>query len=306
MSTPAALFLFFTFLFAELTFGQTIPALQTADSLYTNKNWAAAKMKYVTCLKEDGSNSMTWNRLGYCNQNLGLYEEAMRDYDQALSHQPVPMVKNIVLFRKATLYSLMNKPAEAKGWLVQATTAGYNSLNDLDSLPAFKNLRESPDFGNIRKLIYGIVYPCSREPRNRDFDFWIGDWNVYRTGTQLLSGYSHVEAIAGGCAVLENYTSTQAYSGKSFNYYDTVSGKWMQDWIGSGGPADRQHFDQGEFKDGMMHFIYNTTGPNGEKTRGNFIFYFISRDSVRQYQDVIDDQGKIKSVNYDLTYLRKK
>ena len=29
------------------------------------------------------------------------------------------------------------------------------------------------------------------------------------------------------------------------------------------------------------------------------------RDSVRQYQDVTDDGGKIISVTYDLTYLRK-
>jgi hypothetical protein len=306
MRNSFASIIFLAFLSVESSIGQTVPVLQTADSLYTNKNWTTAKKKYTGYLKEDGSNSMAWNRLGYCNQNLGFYEEALRDYDQALSHQPVQMIKNVVLFRKATLYSLMNKTMEARDWLLQATASGYNSLNDLDSLPAFKNLRESPYFNETRKEIYGIVYPCSKEPRNREFDFWIGDWDVYRTGTQVLSGFSHVEEIAGGCAVLENYISTQAYSGKSFNYYDTVSGKWMQDWIGSGGPADRQHFEQGEFKDGKMHFIYTTTGPKGEKTKGNFIFYFISKDSVRQYQDVMDENGKIQSVTYDLTYLRKK
>jgi hypothetical protein len=44
---------------------------------------------------------------------------------------------------------------------------------------------------------------------------------------------------------------------------------------------------------------------NGSKTKGTFIFYNIGRDSVRQYQDVTDDSGKIISVTYDLTYLRK-
>jgi hypothetical protein len=173
-------------------------------------------------------------------------------------------------------------------------------------MPAFENLRKAPDFLSLRNQIYETVYPCSVNPRNHDFDFWIGDWSCYRTGTDVLSGYSHVESMAGGCAILENYTSTQAYTGKSFNYYDTVSGKWKQDWIGSGGPGDRQHYDRGEFANKNMHFTYETTIPSGEKVKGNFIFYSISRDSVRQYQDLIDSNGKTLSVSYDLMYIRRK
>jgi hypothetical protein len=111
--------------------------------------------------------------------------------------------------------------------------------------------------------------------------------------------------MAGGCAILENYTATQAYTGKSFNFYDTTIGQWEQDWIGSGGPGDRQRYYNGEYKNGSMHFTYETMNANGSKTKGTFIFYNIGRDSVRQYQDVTDDSGKIISVTYDLTYLRK-
>jgi hypothetical protein len=140
----------------------------------------------------------------------------------------------------AMVYSIMNKADEATDWLLKATAAGYNGLNDLDSLDAFRNLRSVSNFKVIRLKVYEIVYPCSKEPRNHDFDFWIGNWTCYRTGTQILSGYSHVEAMAGGCAILENYTAVQAYTGKSFNFYDTITDKWEQDWIGSGGPRDRQ------------------------------------------------------------------
>jgi hypothetical protein len=181
-------------------------------------------------------------------------------------------------------HSILNKPGEATDWLLKATATGYNGLNDLDSLEAFKNLRSASNFKDIRLKVYEIVFPCSTEPRNHDFDFWIGDWNCYRTGTQIISGYSHVEAMAGGCAVLENYTAVQAYSGKSFNFYDTIKGKWEQDWIASGGPTDRQRFYIGEYKNGTMHFTYEMSNPNGEKIKGTFIFYNIGRDSVRQYR----------------------
>lgn len=263
-------------------------------------------MKYDGYLKTADSNSLVWNRVGFCNQNLGLYPEALEDYNKCLNRNPSPIVKSVATLRTAQVYSLMNKTENASDWLLRATALGYNSLNDLDSLPAFENLRKSQEFHSFRKQIYETVYPCSKNPRNHDFDFWIGDWTCYRTGTEILSGYSHIESMAGGCAILENYSSTQAYTGKSFNYFDTVSNKWKQDWIGSGGPSDRQHYDQGEFSNGNMHFTYELTNPTGEKTRGNFIFYNISRDSVRQYQDVIDNSGKTISVTYDLMYIRRK
>jgi hypothetical protein len=293
------------FMFA-MAGAQTSPVLKIADSLYFSRNWAAAKPIYVRYLADTSTNSMLWNRLGFCDQHLGLYTDAINAYNKALANNPAPVIKSSALIRMAMVYSLMNEAGAATEWLMKATVSGYNSLNDLDSLVEFKNLRTWENFKSTRIKIFGMVYPCSMEPRNHDFDFWIGDWSCYRTGTQVLSGYSHVESMAGGCALLENYTSTQAYTGKSFNFYDTVSGKWEQDWIGSGGPGDRQHFYNGEFKNGSMHFIYETTNQKGEKVKGNFIFYFIDRDTVRQYQDLMDENGKTVSVTYDLTYLRKK
>jgi tetratricopeptide (TPR) repeat protein len=289
----------------ERTYGQVQDRLQTADSFYMNKNWSQAKMIYAKYLGDTSKNAMIWNRLGFCNQNLGLYPEAITDFNRSLANNPIPTVRGSAMSRLAMVYAITNHPAESADWLLKATATGYNGLQDLDSLDAFKNLRSASNFKEIRQKIYESVYPCSKEPRNHDFDFWIGDWNCYRTGTQILSGTSHVEAMAGGCAILENYTATQAYTGKSFNFYDTITGKWEQDWIGSGGSSDRQRFYNGEYKNGTMHFTYETTNSNGTKTKGTFIFYNISKDSVRQYQDVTDDNGKIISVTYDLTYLRK-
>jgi tetratricopeptide (TPR) repeat protein len=289
----------------ETGYGQMKDNLQTGDSLYVKKNWAGAKLIYTKYLGDTSGNSMVWNRLGFCNQNLNLYAEAIENYKRSLINNPNPFVKGSAMSRLAMIYSIMNKTNESAEWLLKATATGYNSLYDLDSLDAFKNVRAAHDFRAVRLKVYEIVYPCSKDPRNHDFDFWIGDWNCYRTGTEILSGTSHIEAMAGGCAILESYTATQAYTGKSFNFYDSITGKWEQDWIGSGGPGDRQHYYNGEYKNGMMHFTYQTINPDGTKTKGNFIFYNISKDSVRQYQDVTDENGKTSSVTYNLTYLRK-
>ena len=54
-----------------------------------------------------------------------------------------------------------------------------------------------------------------------------------------------------------------------------------------------------------MQFTYDLTDKQGNKKTGNFKFYNIDKNTVRQYQDVNNDDGKTVTVSYDLTYKRK-
>lgn len=143
--------------------------------------------------------------------------------------------------------------------------------------------------------------PCSEEPHSHDFDFWIGEWDVYQTGTRTIVGHSVVQSISGGCGILENWTATNGGSGKSINYYNSATGKWEQDWIGSGGGSQR--YLNGVYKDSAMQFTYEGASKNKPVT-GNFRFYNIDKNTVRQYQDVNNDDGKTVTVSYDFTYVR--
>jgi tetratricopeptide (TPR) repeat protein len=278
--------------------------LQIADSLYTLKQWKPARERYLRYLKDTSTNAIAWNRLGYSNYSLGLYDEALKDYQKALASKPSPPVRSVIITRTAKVYSLLNKTNEATEWLVKIGATGYNIQPDLDTLADFKNVRQAANYKDIKKKVYESVYPCAAEPRAHDFDFWVGEWEVYQTGTKFLVGHSSVQSIAGECGLLENWTSTQAQTGKSINYYNPSTGKWEQDWIGSGGGPQR--YLNGEYKDNAMHFTYESTNAKGQKVTGNFKFYNIDKDTVRQYQDVNNDDGKTVTVSYDLTYVRKK
>jgi hypothetical protein len=70
--------------------------------------------------------------------------------------------------------------------------------------------------------------------------------------------------------------AVQVYNGKSFNFYDTITHKWEQDWIGSGGASDRQRYYNGEIQNGNMHFTYETTSPRMEKKPGEVLSFIIS------------------------------
>ena len=69
---------------------------------------------------------------------------------------------------------------------------------------------------------------CPAEVR-RQFDFWIGEWNVTVGGQQ--AGESRIERILEGCALLENWTGAGGMSGKSLNFYDPAREQWHQTWI---------------------------------------------------------------------------
>ena len=75
--------------------------------------------------------------------------------------------------------------------------------------------------------------PCAA-PQNRQFDFWVGDWEVTQPdGT--VAGTNRVEIILGGCVLQENWESANGKSvGHSFNLY-ARDGKWHQTWVDNSG-----------------------------------------------------------------------
>lgn len=55
-----------------------------------------------------------------------------------------------------------------------------------------------------------------------------------------------------------------------------------------------------------MWFTNETVNPKGNKIKGNFKFYNIDKDTVRQYLETSADDGKTYQPVYDFTYVRKK
>jgi hypothetical protein len=153
-------------------------------------------------------------------------------------------------------------------------------------------------------------FPCMSNAQARQFDFWVGEWDVFDTGTKQLVGHSLIEIASGGCMILENWTAIggPANNGKSMNYVNPSTGKWEQLWIGSGGLSrnNPQKFVDGEYKDGAMRFVFEQYDKSGSKQSGRFIFFNESADQVRQFNEVTNDIGKTWVTLYDLTYKRKK
>jgi hypothetical protein len=69
---------------------------------------------------------------------------------------------------------------------------------------------------------------------HRQFDFWIGHWDVYGPAGKLV-GTNRIEVIHDGCALLERWISSSGTTGTSLNTYDSATGQWHQFWVDNGG-----------------------------------------------------------------------
>lgn len=281
------------------------PKIKIADSLYFAQDWKGAKAAYDAVLTDTSANGIAWNRLGFCNYNTGSYADALYDYKKALANHPVRPLKASAYSRMARVNALQNHREETLANIDSAIASGYVAYGELDSLKDFNNVRNEAGFRKLREKAFLTANPCMADPKSRVFDFWVGRWNVYATGTNALVGHSLVQVVSGGCALLENWESPgNASTGKSLNFLD-ANGKWLQCWIGSY-PGGQQDFVDGEYRDGAMRFTFTTTDAQGHKLIGRFMFYNQGPDQVRQFNETSADDGKTWTTSYDFTYFRVK
>lgn len=76
--------------------------------------------------------------------------------------------------------------------------------------------------------------PCDTEKHN-EFNFWVGDWNVYDTAGKLI-GTNKILKMQSNCVMQENWVSKVGPSrGTSYNYVNLTNKTWNQVWVSNSG-----------------------------------------------------------------------
>lgn len=135
--------------------------------------------------------------------------------------------------------------------------------------------------------------PACTSPEHRQFDFWVGRWDVYGPKGKLQA-HSLIEKLYDGCGIRENWMPLGGSGGGSLNIYLPAEKHWEQFWIDSAG--SRAIFDGGW--NGTAMVIQGKWG--GPLVR---ITYTPNADhSVRQFGEQSTDEGKTWVTSFDLTY----
>lgn len=282
-------------------------SVATGDSAFSQRRYGDALASFERALSQQPTHPGARVKAGYAALALGRLDIARKHFrvlvDAAPAAAPVA---------KAGLAMAAAREGKAEAALLMldsAVAAGYGNHDALDQERAFDAVRSDPRFVQARSRAEAASFPCLSDSASRVFDFWVGEWDVYVSGTGQHAGVNIIEKVAGGCALLENWTATSSViagpvtSGKSLNFVDQATGLWKQVWMGSG--RGQNDYVNGRYADRVMRFEFTRRNPKGATVTGRFAFHNLGPNRVRQVQESSTDGGKSFSTNYDFVYVRR-
>lgn len=143
---------------------------------------------------------------------------------------------------------------------------------------------------------------CAEGPA-RQFDFWLGDWDV-RLPDGAPAGRSRIERVAAGCALLEHWQGRGGFTGHSLNRYDPATGRWQQWWMDSSGGLLQL---SGGWEEGQMRLRGETIEAQrpGQRRLERITWQPLPDGAVRQRWEQSADGGQTWQVVFDGRYLRR-
>jgi tetratricopeptide (TPR) repeat protein len=274
-----------------------------ANIAYQAKQWDKAGPLYQQLADAHPDDPRYWYRLGVSQQGSGHHQQALDAFKKAQSEG---LPDSIIGYNLAAVYASMGQSDKAIEQLTAAVKAGYAQPDQLATDLDLQSIRQDSHFAALLEQTKKNQSPCIYQAENRQFDFWVGDWDVVSTTDNAPAGRSHIERTIGDCVIWENWTSlgNSGYFGKSYNTYNSNLKRWEQFWVDNG--AGTIHF-YGGLKGNVMDFYTDDIPqPDGTNLKRHLQFFNLGQNQVRQFSQGSKDGGKTWSVEYDLTYNRTK
>lgn len=194
-----------------------------ADSLYQAGAFAAAAEAYEALARAHPDSGRVWYRLGSALYETGRHDAAAEALQRATAtFQPASYAHYLL----AQVYAESGRPADALAEIRRTVEAQGVPFAVLVSTEAFEPLRGVAEYDGYM----ASINPCGG-PEYRQFDFWIGEWNVMMPNGGL-AGTNRIAREYNGCLIVENWAGpTGVPAGTSQNFYSKADGKWRQNWI---------------------------------------------------------------------------
>jgi hypothetical protein len=138
-------------------------------------------------------------------------------------------------------------------------------------------------------------------PEYRQFDFWIGNWEVQLPDGKR-AGTNRIEPILDGCVLRESWAGAGGSNGASYNIYDRTRKRWHQTWV-----SDRGALLQldGKLENGRMRLEGEALDSAGATVLHRITWERTAPGRVRQLWESSTDGGASWSVSFDGRYLKR-
>ena len=141
--------------------------------------------------------------------------------------------------------------------------------------------------------------PACETAEHKQFDFWVGKWDVYRSDTNQLVARSLIEKLYGGCAVRENWMPIGGTGGGSLNSWRPSEGRWRQTWTDSGNNWNEY---AGGMESGLMVLTGSSLKAGGGASPVRITYEAKPDGSVVQTGYQSGNGGKAWSLTYQFIY----
>lgn len=147
-------------------------------------------------------------------------------------------------------------------------------------------------------------------PEARQFDFWIGDWDVNlrvlqdgRTWADSVAARARIYRILDGKAILELWDSPDI-KGYSLRYYDREAGAWVLylNWPGKNRSGTSRL--TGGFRHGRGEFFSSTQDGEGDESVSRYTFCDITPTTLRWDDAYSKDGGRTWTHNWIMEWTR--
>ena len=274
---------------------QPSPAMTDANELFAKSEWDHAAAAYEKITAGETGNGLAWQNLGESLLRMRKYDEATRAFGKAVEVKFRPLVNMVNLARVEAEKGDRDGALKWIGEIV-ATGQGGRLRPVILGATEFSRYRDDAQFNGLIEA----MAPC-RAAAYRQFDFWVGDWEVHDPADKTV-GRNKVSLEQDGCLIVENWVSAQGgQTGSSFNFYDVRDRKWHQVYIDNSGNAGAFPPMAGELREGRM--VLMTDDKVSPVSR--WTWYAVTPDRVRQMAEQSTDGQKTWVVTWDSYYVRK-
>ena len=141
--------------------------------------------------------------------------------------------------------------------------------------------------------------PCSA-PAYREFDFWLGEWDVFEEGGSVKEAQVTVSPVQNNCGLREQYNGVDGSGGESLSMYDPSAAEWQQTWLSNRGQIVVIHGNlQGQ---AMMLSGTDHTRGGHRLVRG---VWKPESAGVRETAETSSDDGKTWTPWFDLSFRKR-
>ena len=144
--------------------------------------------------------------------------------------------------------------------------------------------------------------PCTAA-EYRQFDFWLGEWDVTPAGKTQPGATNTISAAHGGCVILEEYKAG-AFTGMSVSFYDSALKRWRQTWMSAAG---RPLYLSGGLDEAGAMAMSDEGLPSSQASGAinRLTWSATENGAVRQLWEQSKDGGESWAVIYDGLYTKK-